>query len=855
MQLQFPKINAICLFLAVALYQQIVVGAPLPAALFYPSEDTVNVSVSNDTLQLPLSDTLNSPEKEEQLLPSRIKYHARDTISVVADSQIVYLYGAATVEYEDLTLRADYIRIDMNSKEVTASGLQDTSGKVRGLPEFSQGDQQFRATSMRYNFDTKKGKINQVITSEGEGYIHGETVKKDAESNFFIKNGIYTTCNLDTPHFSITSNKLKVIKNDRIVTGPAYLSIENIPTPLAIPFGFFPNKTGRSSGVIFPGFGESAQRGFYFQRLGYYFGFSDYFNLALTTDLYTKGSYTLDATSSYRKRYRYNGNFRTSYAYTALGEKGLPDFSSRKDFFINWSHIQDPKANPYSTFSANVNAGTSQYYQNTIASQNNFLSNTFQSSVTWTRLFPDKPFNLTVAMNHWQNTITNDIRITLPDVSFGVSRFNPFKRKVQTGSVRWYEKIGSNYTMRATNSLETKDSLLFRESSLQEFQNGIQHNLPVTTSFSLLKYITLSPAINYNERWYFRTTDYEWNADLGKVDTLQVNGFKAARDYSVSVGMLTRIYGMFQYKRGPVAAIRHVMTPSASFNFRPDFSQEKYGYFKTTQIDTTGKTATYSIFQNNIYGGPSGGKFGALSLSLDNNLEMKVRTETDSGTTLKKVKLLESLRFGASYNIIADSMKWSPVSFSGRTTFANKMIFTFGGSLNPYAYDENNKYYNRYLIDETGKLFSLTSANAALNFSLAGKSKSQQTKYSPRELNDLIGNPDNYLNFDIPFNLYVGYNLSYSKRGNLDATLTQSATFNGDLSLTPKWKIGFNSWFDLEAGKFTTFSTSIFRDLHCWEMRLNWVPFGGQESYNFQINVKSSMLQDLKLVKRKDFWD
>lgn len=458
-------------------------------------------------------------------------------------------------------------------------------------------------------------------------------------------------------------------------------------------------------------------------------------------------------------------------------------------------------------------------------------------------------------MNHWQNTITNDIRITLPDVSFGVSRFNPFKRKVQTGSVRWYEKIGSNYTLRATNSLETKDSLLFRENSLQELQNGIQHNLPVTTSFSLLKYITLSPAVNYNERWYFRTTEYQWDADRGKVDTLQVDGFKAAREYSISVGMLTRIYGMFQYKRGPVAAIRHVMTPSASFNFRPDFSREKFGYYKTTQIDTSGKTATYSIFQNNIYGGPAAGKFGALSLSLDNNLEMKVRTETDSGTTLKKVKLLESLRFGASYNIIADSMKWSPVSFSGRTTFANKMIFTFGGTLNPYAFDENNRYINRYLVDETGQLFRLTAANAALNFSLAGKSKSQNTKYTQRELAELLGNPDNYLNFDIPFNLYVGYNLSYNKIGNLDATLTQSATFNGDFSLTPKWKIGFNSWFDLQVGKFTTFSTSIFRDLHCWEMRLNWVPFGGQESYNFQINVKSSMLQDLKLIKRKDFWD
>ncbi|MEY4595205.1 MAG: hypothetical protein RIQ47_1615, partial [Bacteroidota bacterium] len=582
MQLQFPKINAICLFLAIALYQQIVVGAKAPIAVFSCSEDTVNVSISQESSDSAKTDSLQRPENEEELLPSRIKYHARDTIRVLADSQVVYLFGAATVEYEDLTLRADFIRIDMNGKEVTATGLPDSTGKLRGQPEFSQGSQQFRATGMRYNFETKKGKINQVITSEGDGYIHGETVKKDAGSNFFIKNGIYTTCSLDTPHYCITSNKLKVIKNDRIVTGPAYLSIENIPTPLAIPFGFFPNKTGRSSGVIFPGFGESAERGFYFQRLGYYFGFSDYFNLALTTDLYTKGSYTLDATSSYRKRYRYNGNFRTSYAYTAIGEKGLPDFSSRKDFHINWSHIQDPKANPYSTFSANVNAGTSQYYQNTIASQNNFLTNTFQSSITWTKLFPDKPINLSVAMNHWQNTITRDVRITLPDVSFGVSRFNPFKRKIQTGAVRWYEKIGANYTMRATNSLETKDTLLFRESSLDNLQNGIQHVLPVTTSFSLLKFITLSPALNYNERWYFKTTEYAWDADRGKVDTFQVDGFKAARDYSISVGMLTRIYGMFQYKRGPVAAIRHVMTPSASFNFRPDFSQEKYGYYKTT---------------------------------------------------------------------------------------------------------------------------------------------------------------------------------------------------------------------------------------------------------------------------------
>ncbi len=858
MHLQFPKINAIYLVLALVLFQHNVVGSTvlseqrLAAPDSLPAADTTSL-VSESR---PDSSVVSVAVSNEELLPATIDYQAHDSTVVVADSQIVYLYGKATVNYQDLHLSADYIRIDMNSKEVAASGLPDSLGILRGKPEFSQGNQQFKATSMRYNFESKKGKINYVITSEGEGYIHGETVKKDAENNFYIRNGLYTTCNLDTPHFSITANKLKVIKNDKIVTGPAYLTIENIPTPLAIPFGFFPNKQGRSSGIIFPGFGESADRGFYFQHLGYYFGFNDYYNLSLTTDLYTKGSYTLDATSSYRKRYRYSGNFRASYAYTLSGEKGLPDFSSRRDFHINWMHVQDPKANPYSTFSANVSAGTAQYYQNTISSLNNYLSNTFQSSITWTKLFPDQPINLTLAMNHWQNTITHDVRITLPDVSFGVSRFNPFKRKVQTGSVRWYEKIGGSYTLRATNSLETKDSLLFKENSLQEFRNGVQHTLPFSTSFTLLKHITVSPTLNYNERWYFRTTEYQWNSELGQVDTFRVDGFKAGRDYAVSVGTTTRIYGMFQYKRGPIAAIRHVLTPAVSFAFRPDFSDPKYGYYKTVQVDTSGSTIDYSIFQNGIYGSPPSGKYGAMNFSLDNNLEMKVRVETDTGTTLKKIKLLESLRFGSAYNLIADSMKWSPVTFSGRTTFANKMIFTFGGTLDPYAYDEFNRDYNEYLFNSTGKLVRLTAANAALNFSLTGNTKQKNTgRYSQREIDEFINNPEMYLDFDVPYNLYVGYNLNYSKRGDLAPTVNQSMTLNGDFSLTPKWKIGFNSWFDLEVGKFTSFSTSIYRDLHCWEMRLNWIPFGGQESYNFQINVKSSILQDLKLVKRKDFFD
>jgi hypothetical protein len=305
-----------------------------------------------------------------------------------------------------------------------------------------------------------------------------------------------------------------------------------------------------------------------------------------------------------------------------------------------------------------------------------------------------------------------------------------------------------------------------------------------------------------------------------------------------------------------VAAIRHVLTPSASFSFRPDFTAARYGYFKEVQVDTTGRTVQYSIFQNGIFGSPAGGKFGALNVALDNNLEMKIRVNTDTGMTLKKVKLLESLRFNSSYNMLADSLRWSPVSFGGRTTFANKFILTFGGTLNPYAYDSLNRDIGRYLVDENGKLFRLTSANAAFNFSLTGNNSKKNTgKYSRQELDQYLNNPETYLDFDVPYNLYVGYALNYSKRGDLEPNVNQSLTLNGDLALTPKWKIGFNSWYDLEAGEFTSFSTTIYRDLHCWEMRLNWIPFGGQESYNFQINVKSSVLQDLKLIKRKDFFD
>ena len=799
---------------------------------------------------------LDSSSNNDDVIKSKIKYHAKDSIRVDIENQIVYLYGKATVDYEELHLAANYIVIDMSKKELFAEGTTDSSGVVEGSPEFSQADQKFRSHSIHYNFQTKKGKINYVITQEGEGFIHGEVVKKDPENNFYIKNGQYTTCNLDTPHFAISSRRLKVISKDKIVTGPAYLTIEQIPTPILIPFGFFPNKVGRSSGVIFPAFGESALRGFYFQHLGYYFGFNDYFNLALTSDIYTKGSYTLDAISTYKKKYKYSGFIRLSYAYTINSEKELPDYSLVKDYHITWNHTKDSKANPNSTFSATVNAGTSNYYRNTISSVGNYLNNTLLSSISYSYNFPDKPINLSVGVSHNQNTITRDIQITAPDVSFNVARISPFKRKIAIGSQKWYEKIGTSLSVRGVNYVQTKDTLLFRNETLNNLKNGVQAIIPISTSFNIFKYFNLTPSASFTDRFYLNSTEYRWNADQQKVDTIKIEKPGHAYDYNVSAALSTRIYGMYQFKKGAITALRHVMTPSVSLTYRPDFGKAKYGYYKTVQIDTLGRMKTYSIYQNNVYSGPSNGQFANLAYSLDNNIEMKVKTYSDTGAVDKKIKLLESLRISGGYNLIADSMKLSVFSLSARTTLFDKLSINFNSTLDPYAYNENNIDYNKFQYTVNKRLVRLTYSTLSMNFALnRSKKKENNGKYTKQEIDYINSHPEEFVDFEIPFNLNVGYSYTYNKVGALPVTRSQTASFNGDLSLTSKWKIGFYSWYDLTKGSFTNMSLNIYRDLHCWEMRMNWIPFGGQESFNFQINVKASILQDLKLLKKKDFYD
>jgi lipopolysaccharide assembly outer membrane protein LptD (OstA) len=823
-----------------------------------PYADTPDSIQRKDSLTA-LADTVSMPRDttvDTESLKSKVKYHARDSLRVDVENELVYLFGEAVVDYEDLHLTADHIKIDFEKKEIYAVGTTDSTGTLTGRPHFSQGPQEFKSTAIRYNFDSKKGKISYVITKEGEGYIHGETVKKDAYNNFYIRNGQYTTCENDTPHFAISARKLKVISNNKIVTGPAYLTIEEIPTPIFIPFGFFPSKKGRSSGIIFPAFGESAQRGFNFEHLGYYLGLNDYVNFALTTDLYTKGSYTLDLSSEYANRYHYSGNFIASYSRTVESEKELPDFVDRRDFHVTWHHSQDQKAKPNSNFSANVDVGTQNYYKNTITSVNNYLRNNLASQIDFSQSFPGTPVSLSVGASHWQNTITRDINITLPTFDFNVTRVTPFAKKNQVGAPTWFQKIGFNYTLKAMNIVQTKDSLLFEKETLDEFRNGIMHTLPLSTSLRVLKHFTLSPSVNMSDRMYFKTVRYVYNSVKEAPDTLEVNEFANAFDYGASVGLSTRIYGMFQYKRGPVSAIRHVMTPTVSYNYRPDFGESHYGFYKDVRLDSAGSVRTYSIFDGSVYGSPGNGKYGSLSFGLDNNLEMKVRVDSDSGETLKKIKLLESLSIRSAYNIAADSMKLAPFTISGRTTLFEKIGINFGGTLNPYAYDEFDRDYNRMLYDVNSHLLRLTNVNGSATFSLKPKSKeSASPKYSPQELDYIRTHPEEYVDFNIPYNLSVGYNYSWRRSGDNPAEQTQSASFQGDISITPKWKVGFNSWYDFKTGSFTNLGLNIYRDLHCWEMRMSWIPFGGQESYNFQINVKSSILQDLKLLKKKEFYD
>lgn len=814
-------------------------------------------SIMVGSLNASLNDSLVVDSlKMSSELKSKVKYGATDSIRYDLEAGKVYMYGKAHIVYEDINLDAAYIELNFSDHNLMATGLPDSTGVISGLPVFKQGNDVFNSEAIKYNFDTKRGRISEISTKDGDSYIHGSTVKKEADNTTFIRNGYYTTCELPHPHYFIASKKIKVIPNNKVVTGPAELVISDVPTPFAIPFGFFPNKKGRSSGILFPAYGESAQLGFFLTNGGYYFGLNDHFDLALTGDSYSRGSWRANANSNYSNRYHYSGNFSMNYSLTKTSQKELPDYAVEKGFFVRWNHMQDPKARPNSTFSANVNAGSSTFYRNNLSSSNNYLTNTFTSSVAFSKSWPGKPYSFSAGLSHSQNTTTRDISVSFPSANFGVSRQTPFKRKTALGAAKWYEKIGVSYTTNLQNSISTKDTLLFRKESLNQLRYGIQHSIPISTSFSAFKYFTISPSINYSEKWYLKTIAKKYNADTKSVEVDTVTGFKAAREFSFNANMNTRIFGMVQFKKGKIAAIRHVMTPNFGFSWRPDFSDPTYGVYKSVQVDSTGRTNKYSVFEGALFGGPSSGKSSLMTFSLDNNLEMKVRHVSDTADIEKKVKLLESLSAAMNYNFAADSLNLSTISLSGRTTVFERVSLSFSSIFDPYMVNENGIRYNKFEINETGKLAHINNANLSANFSIFnGKKSYESNKGSKEEVENINKNKGDYIDYSVPYNLSVGYSFYYQNSFTSADQTTQTLNFNGDLQVTKNWKVNFNSGYDFEQKDLSYTSLGIFRDLHCWEMRLNWVPFGFQQNYFFQINVKSSVLQDLKLTKKNDRFD
>lgn len=833
-------------------------------------------------------------EKKSSFLDSEIIYSAKDSNVVIVPKRFAYMYRDAKISFKNIELTANYIELDFDKKEVFAKGLpNDTSGVMEGSPIFKDGGQEFKADSMKYNFESKKAKIYRIITEQNGGFVHAQNTKMVNDSTFCMQDGKYTTCDHEHPHFYLKLSKAKVLKDKAVVSGPAYMVLEDFPIYFPVlPFGYFPNTSKYSSGVLIPTYGEENQRGFFLRDGGYYWAINDYFDLAVRTELYSKGSWGLKGTSNYKKRYRYSGNFDLQYFRNKFEPETKQDFeqgtSDKIDFSVRWSHSQDSKANPNTRFSASVNFSTSTFERNNAFRAQNYLTNTKQSSISYSKKFENSPFNLSMSLRHSQNSRDTTVSLTLPELTFTMSKIYPFRKKNRVGKSKWYEKFGFSYTGNMRHMLSNVNE---RDIFVSEYwKSGAQHNFSISLpTFKALKYINFSPSISYKESWNNNYVSKEWQDNIIKYNYITESydsiagtgksqartGLKRSYEYSYGISASTTIYGMYKFgKKSKIEAIRHVMKPSVSLSYRPDFGAEKYGFYRSYYDKNAKRDVYYSIFENSLFRGPGRGESGSISFSLNNNIEMKVLNDADTTSTekFKKVKLLENLSFSGSYNMIADSFRLSTINIRGRTKIKGVNI-NFGGTIDPYTVRERQAIdrfgkprfnlqgepiIEKYKVDEyawnSGQgIGRLTNAN--LSFGLTFKSK----KGGEDETEDNKAMPGTYYtgysDFDIPWDFSLDYSLNYTNRLATRSQVIQTLGFRGGLSLTPKWKVQFTSGYDFKAGDFTYTNVSINRDLHCWQASFNFVPFGYRRFYMFTINVKSSILQDLKLTKNQTFFD
>ena len=773
---------------------------------------------------------------------SEINKYASDSINIDLKNNNIYLYGNASITYENAKIQADQIIINWETNIIEARCGKDSLENLIGCPIFTENNETFNAKLIKYNLKTKKSFIKNISTKEGEGYILGKTVKKTNKDVFFLRKGDYTTCNLDKPHYSIRSNKIKVIAGEKIITGPAYLTFFNIPTPLILPFGYFPSSNKQSSGVLIPSYGESENLGFFLKNGGYYFTISEKLDLQLRGDVYSKGSWSLKSLFRYKNRYKYSGNVNLNYSKMVNSINGFPDYSKKNDFFIRWSHKQDPKLNPLVNFSANVNAGSSTFHRNNSINSDDYLSNTFQSSISITKRWNNLPFNLSTNLNHSQNTQTNIVNLSLPDISFSVNRIFPFKN----ANKNWIRNIGLSYNMQTKNSISILDTLLFKKQSLSKFRNGMKHNIPISTSIKLFNYFTLNPRINFTERWYLNQIEKKWNGTDIVTDTIKklTRGY----EYSFSTNLNTKIYGLIQFPKSKITAIRHVMSPNISFNYKPDFSSSKYDYYKNVQSNINGDVISYSIMENGIYGSPSKGRNGNIGFNLNNILEVKIKSSKDTLNNMKKIKILESLNISSSYNIFKDSLKFSNINLNARTRIFNIFDINFSSIYDPYITNKSKTNNLNQFEIINNRLARLKSLNTSIGLSINDKS------FTNDKREDNEGEKRDF--YDIPWQFSSNYSLTYNKglKSSEFSDTIQTLNFSGNLKITPKWKIGFRSGFDFKKKELSYTTVDIYRDLHCWEMLFNWIPLGFHRSYTITIRVKANILKDLKYEKRKDWF-
>lgn len=833
-------------------------------------------------------------------LDAPVDYSANDSI-VFSSGNMGYLYGDSKVDYQTMSIKAENISMSMDSSIVHATYGLDSIGKEFGYPVFTDNGTEYEMKKVSYNFKSKRGYIRHVITQQGEGYIVADRAKKNPDDTFFMCDGKYTTCDdHEHPHFYMMLTKAKVRPKKNVVTGPAYLVIEDLPLPLAIPFGFFPFSEKYSSGVIMPSYGDDMDRGFNLRDGGYYFAINDNYDLALTGEIYTKGSWGIAAHSTYKYRYRRSGSFDMKYLYTKIGDRGIEGFSESKDLSLSWTHSQDPKANMYQTLQAKVDYQTSTFSRNDLNQIANMNTNSNRSSsINLTRTFPDSPFSITLNASASQNAHDSTIAMTLPDISVTMSRIYPFKRKMMVGSEKWYEKISLDYSFVFKNSITTKDDKLLKSNLVKDWQNAARHRVSTGATFSLFNYLNISPNFTYNERWYTTKITKGWDPALNRLAPSDTTyGFHRVYDFNYSISLQTKMYGFYEpiFKIGKLQKIRHVFTPSISYSGSPDFSQDQYGaYVGYSYYNADGELVKtkYSPYEGGIFGYPSAGKQGSLNFSFDNNVEMKVGTDNDS---TKIISLIDNLGVSFSYNMSADKYKWSDIVTNTRLKLSKNLTVNINAVFDPYVYDIDSKgnpvKLDQLRISKYGTIGRLKSTGYSISPSInqdtfkkwfgKGKDKDSRSKKSEGEEDndnydsdtedtDQAGSrqslfskkkatgdydDDGYLRNEIKWNLSFSYGMNYGygdfdrQKKEYKGVIRQNLSFNGSIQPTKNWNFSFTSAYDFDSKKISYMNCNISRNLHCWNISASLVPFGNYTSYFVTLRVNSSMLQDLKYEKR-----